>query len=48
MLDRMNYLLVIGKTGMGKSTLIKNIALQDMHAGRGVGVTPAQGRRAGL
>jgi len=31
--DRLKHLLVIGKTGMGKTTLLKNIAIQDMHMG---------------
>ena len=42
-LDRMNHMLVIGKTGMGKTTLLKNIALQDIYADRGVGVVDPHG-----
>jgi hypothetical protein len=30
-LDRMQHLLVIGKTGMGKTRLLKNIIVQDIH-----------------
>ncbi len=41
--DRLNHMLVIGKTGMGKTTLLKNIALQDMHTGRGVGIIDPHG-----
>ena len=42
-LDRMNHMLVIGKTGMGKTRLLKNIILQDIHTGRGVGVIDPHG-----
>src|SRR5438105_1596624 len=42
-LDRMNHMLVIGKTGMGKTRLLKNIIVQDMHSGRGVGVIDPHG-----
>ena len=41
--DRFNHTLVIGKTGMGKTTLLKNIVLQDIHTGRGVGVIDPHG-----
>jgi uncharacterized protein DUF87 len=41
--DRLNHLLVIGKTGMGKTTLLKNIAIQDIHTGRGVAVIDPHG-----
>ena len=33
--DRLSHLYIIGKTGTGKSTLMKNILLQDIRAGRG-------------
>jgi hypothetical protein len=42
-LDRMNHMLVIGKTGMGKTRLLKNIIAQDIHTGRGVGVIDPHG-----
>jgi DNA helicase HerA-like ATPase len=42
-LDRMNHMLVIGKTGMGKTQLLRNIILQDIHTGRGVGVIDPHG-----
>jgi Helicase HerA, central domain len=42
-LDRLNHLLVIGKTGMGKTQLLRNIILQDIHTGRGVGVLDPHG-----
>jgi len=42
-LDRMNHLLVIGKTGMGKSRLLKTIIVQDIFGGRGVGLIDPHG-----
>jgi hypothetical protein len=42
-LDRMNHMLVIGKTGMGKTRLLKNIIVQDIHSGRGVGIIDPHG-----
>lgn len=35
LLDRLFHLYIIGQTGTGKSTLIKNLARQDAEAGRG-------------
>ncbi len=34
--DRFRHAYMIGKTGTGKTTLYQNMALQDIHAGRGV------------
>lgn len=34
--DRRRHLYVVGKTGMGKSTLLMTLILQDIEAGRGV------------
>jgi hypothetical protein len=34
--DRRRHMYVIGKTGMGKSELLKNIAIQDIQDGRGL------------
>lgn len=34
--DRFMHTYVIGKTGTGKSTLLKTMLMQDIHAGRGV------------
>ncbi len=34
---------VIGKTGVGKSVLLKNMALQDIRAGRGIGIVDPHG-----
>src|SRR5205809_196074 len=42
-LDRMNHMLMIGKTGMGKTRTLKNIIIQDIHTGRGVGVIDPHG-----
>lgn len=41
--DRRNHLYVIGKTGTGKSTLTRNLILQDIYAGKGVGVIDPHG-----
>ena len=42
-LDRRRHMYVIGKTGMGKSTLLENMILSDIEAGRGVGVVDPHG-----
>ncbi|MFZ2484766.1 MAG: hypothetical protein WAW81_02410, partial [Minisyncoccia bacterium] len=34
--DRSKHVYVIGKTGMGKSTLLENMAIQDIQSGNGV------------
>ena len=34
--DRRRHMYVIGKTGMGKTALMENMAIQDIQAGRGV------------
>lgn len=36
--DRLKHVYVLGKTGSGKTNLLKNLALQDIRAGRGVAV----------
>ena len=41
--DRRRHMYVLGKTGMGKSTLILNMAVQDIRAGRGVGIIDPHG-----
>lgn len=41
--DRLQHLFVIGKSGVGKSTLLLNLIMQDIHAGRGVGVIDPHG-----
>lgn len=44
--DRRRHVYVIGKTGMGKSELLKNMAIQDILAGRGVGFVDPHGESA--
>lgn len=34
--DRSKHIYVIGKTGMGKSTLLENMAIQDIQSGNGI------------
>ncbi len=41
--DRARHLYVIGKTGMGKSTLLENLAAQDIKNGEGVAVIDPHG-----
>jgi len=41
--DRLRHLAVIGKTGMGKSTLLHNMIVSDIQAGRGVGLIDPHG-----
>lgn len=41
--DRAQHLYVVGKTGLGKSTLLRNLILQDLYAGRGVGLLDPHG-----
>lgn len=41
--DRMRHLYVVGKTGTGKSTLLKNLILQTIEAGDGVAVLDPHG-----
>ena len=42
--DRRKHVYLIGKTGTGKSTLIKNMIIQDMRAGEGVAVLDPHGQ----
>jgi Type IV secretion-system coupling protein DNA-binding domain len=41
--DRLLHVYVIGKTGVGKSTLIETLALQDLSAGRGFALIDPHG-----
>ncbi|MBD3270194.1 DUF87 domain-containing protein [Candidatus Peregrinibacteria bacterium] len=41
--DRRRHMYIIGKTGMGKSTLLENMIFSDIHAGKGVGVIDPHG-----
>ena len=43
MRDRRQHTYVIGKTGTGKTVLLKNMALQDIRAGRGIGIIDPHG-----
>jgi len=42
-LDRRRHMYIIGKTGMGKSTLLENMIFSDIQAGKGVGVVDPHG-----
>lgn len=41
--DRRRHMYVLGKTGTGKSTLLKNMIMGDIYAGKGVGVIDPHG-----
>ncbi len=41
--DRRQHMYVIGKTGVGKTALLKNLALQDIRAGHGIGIIDPHG-----
>lgn len=44
--DRRRHLYVIGKTGMGKTSMIQNMAIQDIQEGRGLGFVDPHGEAA--
>jgi energy-coupling factor transporter ATP-binding protein EcfA2 len=44
--DRRRHIYVVGKTGTGKTTLLKNMMIADIRAGRGVGVLDPHGEFA--
>ena len=44
--DRQRHMYVIGKTGMGKSTLLENMAAQDIMNGEGVAFIDPHGSAA--
>jgi len=44
--DRRRHLYVIGKTGMGKTSMIRNMAIQDIQQGKGVGFVDPHGEAA--
>lgn len=44
--DRTRHMYVIGKTGMGKSTLLENMAVQDMQNGNGLAFIDPHGATA--
>lgn len=44
--DRSKHIYVIGKTGMGKSTLLENMAIQDIRSGKGMAFIDPHGQTA--
>lgn len=46
--DRSRHMYVIGKTGMGKSTLLENMAVQDLRNGEGMAFMDPHGKTAEL
>ncbi len=46
--DRTKHIYVIGKTGMGKSTLLENMAIQDIKGGEGIAFLDPHGKTAEL
>src|SRR3989338_8201546 len=46
--DRSRHMYVIGKTGMGKSTLLENMAIQDIQNGEGIAFIDPHGKTAEL
>lgn len=46
--DRLKHVYVIGKTGMGKSTLLENMAVQDIQGGEGMAFIDPHGKTAEL
>lgn len=46
--DRTRHMYVIGKTGMGKSTLLENMAIQDIQNGEGMCFIDPHGKTADL
>lgn len=46
--DRSRHMYLIGKTGMGKSTLLENMAVQDIQSGEGLAFIDPHGKTAEL
>ena len=44
--DRRKHMYLIGKTGMGKTNMMANMAIQDIQAGRGIGFIDPHGETA--
>src|SRR4051812_3032429 len=44
--DRAKHMYVIGKTGMGKSTMLENLAIQDIRNGEGMAFIDPHGGTA--
>ena len=45
-IDRSKHMYVIGKTGMGKSTMLENMAIQDIRNGEGLAFIDPHGGTA--
>jgi hypothetical protein len=46
--DRLRHIYSIGKTGMGKSTMLENMAIQDIQNGEGIAFLDPHGKTADL
>ncbi|MFH0803903.1 MAG: CxxC-x17-CxxC domain-containing protein, partial [Candidatus Tagabacteria bacterium] len=44
--DRTKHMYIIGKTGMGKTTVLENMTIQDIQKGEGVGIVDPHGQFA--
>lgn len=44
--DRRRHIYIVGKTGMGKTSLLKNMAIQDIQAGKGIAFVDPHGEAA--
>jgi len=44
--DRRRHVYVVGKTGMGKTVMLENMAIQDIQAGHGIGFIDPHGEAA--
>jgi CxxC-x17-CxxC domain-containing protein len=44
--DRRRHVYVVGKTGMGKTVMMENMAIQDIQTGRGIGFIDPHGEAA--
>jgi len=44
--DRRRHVYVVGKTGMGKTNMLENMAIQDIQEGRGIGFVDPHGEAA--
>ncbi len=44
--DRRRHIYIVGKTGMGKTTLLENMAIQDIQSGKGVAIVDPHGEFA--
>src|ERR1700728_4417801 len=42
--DRSRHMYIIGKTGMGKATLLENMAIQDIQNGKGLAFIDPHGK----